>query len=87
MSVKRLNIATYPDLPDLGVSHGPVIEMMGRAPGTLRYYGHPERMEVRPFLEGILSASGYPTELAPEVKSYISGLDEEVLIRIFVTPD
>ena len=87
VSVNRLDIATHPDLLDLGVSHGPVIEMRGRAPGTLRYYGYPLRKEVRPFLEGILSASGYPATLAPEVESYISGLRGEVLIRVFVTPD
>ena len=87
VSVNRLDIATYPDAIDLGVSHGPVIEMKGRAPGTLRYYGYPERKETRPFLEGILSASGHPAVLASDVESYISGLGEEVLIRIFTTPD
>jgi len=87
VSVKRLDIATHPDLLDLGVSHGPVIEMRGRAPGTLRYYGYPLRKEVRPFLEGILSASGHRADLDPEVEAYISGLDEEILIRVFVTPD
>lgn len=87
VTVNRLDIETYPDLPGLGVSHGPVIEMRGQAPGTLRYYGYPERREVRPFLEGILSASGHPADLSPIVKSYISGLGEEVWIRIFTTPD
>jgi len=87
VSVNRLDIATHSKGIDLGVSHGPVIEMRGRAPGTLRYYGYPERKETRPFLEGILSASGHRAALAPEVESYISGLGEEVLIRIFTTPD
>jgi hypothetical protein len=87
VSVNKLDITTHPDAINLGVSHGPVIEMKGQAPGILRYYGYPERKEVRPFLEGILSASGHPADLAPEVESYISGLGEEVLIRIFVTPD
>ncbi|MCK5352857.1 hypothetical protein KAJ77_09750 [bacterium] len=87
VSVSRFDIATHPSAIDLGVAHGPVIEMRGQAPGTLRYYGYPERMEVRPFLEGILLASGHRADLDPEVESYISGLGEEVLIRIFVTPD
>ena len=87
VSVNRLNISTHPDGVDLGVSHGPVIEMKGKAPGILRYYGYPERKETRPFLEGILSASGHQVNLAPEVTSYISELGEEVLIRIFTTPD
>ncbi len=87
VSVNRLDIATPPDGIDLGVTHGPVIEMKGRAPGILRYYGYPERKETGAFLEGILSASGHPVDLSPEVKSYISGLGEKVLIRIFTTPD
>ena len=87
VSVNRLDIATPPDGIDLGVTHGPVIEMKGQAPGILRYYGYPERKETGAFLEGILSASGHPVDLSPEVKSYISGLGEEVWIRIFTTPD
>ena len=87
VNVNRLDIATRSDGVDLGVSHGPVIEMKGKAPGILRYYGYPERKETRPFLEGILSASGHQVNLAPEVASYISELGEEVLIRIFTTPD
>ena len=87
VNVNSLNFATHPDTIDLGVSHGPVIEIIGRAPGTLRYYGYPERKETKAFLEGILWASGHPADLAPKVESYISGLGEEVLIRIFTTPD
>ena len=87
VSVIRLDIATHPGAIDLGVAHGPVIEMTGRAPGTLRYYGYPERKETRPFLEGVLAASGHPADLDPKVEAYISGLGEEVLIRIFTTPD
>jgi hypothetical protein len=87
VTVNRLDIATHPDAINLGVSHGPVLEMRGQAPGTLRYYGYPERKETRPFLEGILAASGHLVDLAPEVESYISELGEKVWIRIFTTPD
>jgi hypothetical protein len=87
VTVERVDMATQPDTFDPMVSHGPIIEMRGQAPGVLRYYGYPERKETRPFLEGILSASGHPAELAPKVESYIAELGEEVLIRIFTTPD
>ena len=87
VTVNRLDIAAHPDPVGLGVSHGPVIEMKGSAPGTLRYYGFPERKETRPFFEGILLASGSPVELPPAVESYIAGLKEEVWIRIFTTPE
>ncbi len=87
VSVEKLDILSDPGAKDLGVPHGPVIEMKGKAPGTLRYYGFPERKEIRPFFEGILSASAYPAKLAPRVETYLVGLDEEVWIRIFTTPD
>jgi hypothetical protein len=87
VSVNRLDILTDPGAKDLGVPHGPVIEMIGKAPGILKYYGYPERKETSPFFEGILSASGHPADLDSEVGSYISGLEEEILIRIFTTPD
>ena len=87
VTVRELDIANHPDRPEPGVSHGPVIEMKGKAPGILRYYGYPDRKEMRPFLEGILTASGYPSELPAAVVSYISDLDEEIWIRIFTTPD
>lgn len=87
VTVNRLDIAAHPDPVGLGVSHGPVIEMKGSAPGTLRYYGFPERKETRPFFEGILLASGSPVDLPPAVESYIAGLKEEVWIRIFTTPE
>jgi hypothetical protein len=87
VTVKELDLANHPDTPGPGVSHGPIIEMMGKAPGTLRYYGYPERREMRPFLEGVLSASGHLSALPPAVVSYMKELDEEVWIRIFTTPD
>jgi len=87
VGVNRLDITTNPDTLVPGVSYGPIMEMRGQAPGTLRYYGFPERRETRPFLEGILLASGHQMDLVPEIKSFISALDQEIWIRIFTTPD
>jgi hypothetical protein len=87
VTVKRFDLSTHYEPAELGVTHGPIVEMKGKAPGRLRYYGFPERKETRPFLEGILSASGQPANLASEVKSYLAGIEEEVWIRIFTTPD
>jgi hypothetical protein len=87
VTVNRLDLANHPDTPEPGVSHGPIIEMTGKAPGVLRYYGYPERREMRPFFEGVLSASGRLPDLPPAVESYLTDLDEEIWIRIFTTPD
>ncbi|MDF1536236.1 MAG: hypothetical protein P1S46_07010 [bacterium] len=72
---------------ELEVDHGPVIELKGPTGGILRYYGFPERQEVRPFLDGILLASGQPFRFSPPVEAFLAGLEEEVVIRIFTTPE
>ena len=72
---------------DLEVNHGPVVEMKSPVGGVMRYYGFPERKEVRPFLEGILLASGGAVKLSPDVRSFLAGLEQDVVIRIFTTPD
>lgn len=86
-TVVKRDFSTRPDSKRLGVNHGPVLEMKGRAPGVLRYYGFPERKEIRPFLEGILTATGKAASIPHDVESYMKNLRDEVLIRIFTTPD
>ncbi|MGD8353969.1 MAG: hypothetical protein PVJ01_07355 [Pseudomonadota bacterium] len=86
-TVVKRDFSTRPDSKRLGVNHGPVLEMKGRAPGVLRYYGFPERKEIRPFLDGILTATGRTTSIPHDVESYMKDLSDEVLIRIFTTPD
>lgn len=87
VSVTRLDLVSHYEPAGLGTTHGPVIEMKGTAPGILRFYGYPERKEVRPFLEGILTASGLRTAIPPDIETYVKTLEEEVVIRIFTTPD
>jgi hypothetical protein len=72
---------------DLEVDSGPVVEIKGRAKGIMRYYGFPERKEVAPFIDSILVASGGPVKLSPDVRSFLTGLEQEVVVRIFTTPD
>lgn len=72
---------------ELEVDSGPVVEMKGRAKGIMRYYGFPERKEVAPFVDSILVASGGPIKLSPDVRSFLTGLKQEVVVRIFTTPD
>ncbi len=72
---------------DLEVDSGPVAEMKGPAGGIMRYYGFPERREVAPFVDSVLVASGGPVTLSPDVRSFLTGLKQEVVIRIFTTPD
>jgi hypothetical protein len=71
----------------LGVDHGPVVKIEGANEGALFFYGLPERKELKPFLNGILMASGHPVDLPAGAESFLSSLDQDVLIRIFTTPD
>ena len=72
---------------DLEVDSGPVVEMKGPAGGIMRYYGFPERKEVAPFVDSVLVASGGPVTLSPDVRPFLTGLKQEVVVRIFTTPD
>ena len=72
---------------DLEVDHGPVIEFSGPTGGTMRYYGFPERKEVGPFVDSIVLASGGEAKLSPAMSGFLSELEQEVVIRIFTTPE
>ena len=71
----------------LRVDHGPVVRVDGAGNGPLLFYGFPERKELQPFLDGILIASGQPTELPSGVENYLVNLEQDVEIRIFTSPD
>jgi hypothetical protein len=71
----------------LRVDHGPVVRVDGARNGPLLFYGFPERKELQPFLDGVLIASGQPTELPSGVENYLVNLDQDVEIRIFTSPD
>jgi len=70
-----------------GVNHGPVIRIEGANRGSLVFYGYPERRELKPFLEGVLLASGYPDNLPAVAEAFLADLDQDIRIRIFTTPD
>ena len=71
----------------LEVDHGPVIEIAGQTGGVMRYYGFPERKEVGPFVDSIVLASGGAAKLSPGINEFLAKLEQEVVIRIFTTPD
>ncbi len=72
---------------DLGVTHGPVMALKGEKFFGISYFGYPALLELAPFLDGILIASGKMTPLSPSTSSFLGKLDQDVHIRVFVTPD
>lgn len=72
----------------LGVSHGPAMMIEGeKQEGSFFFYGFPERKELTSFLDGVTLASGAPANLSGEIEDFLAGLQQEVRIRIFTTPD
>jgi hypothetical protein len=53
----------------------------------MRYYGFPERKEVGPFVDSVVLAAGGDVKLSPEMSDFLSQLEQEVVIRIFTTPE
>jgi hypothetical protein len=72
---------------DLGVDHGPVMALKGEKFQGHSYYGLPSHMELEPFLDGILIAAGQGQRPSPQTVSFLSKLEKEVHIRVFVTPE
>lgn len=85
-SLEPANNNTGPGLLQ-GASYGPVVRIEGVNPGSLYFYGYPERKELKPFLDGVLMASGVRVDLPTDAESFLSNLKEDVWIRIFTTPD
>lgn len=82
------NMDSEPSLKaNLGVDHGPVIAIKGDKFQGHSYYGLPSQMELEPFLDGILIAAGQGSRLDQQSISFLSNVDKEVHIRVFVTPD
>lgn len=72
---------------DLGVNHGPVMALKGEKFFGISYYGYPAQLELEPFLDGILIASGKVSPLSPSTSAFLAKLDQDVHLRVFVTPD
>jgi hypothetical protein len=72
---------------DLGVNHGPVMALKGEKFFGISYYGFPAQLELEPFLDGILIASGKMPPLSPSTSAFLAKMDQDVHIRVFVTPD
>lgn len=70
-----------------GVEMVPAIVPVGPAGDLgLRFYGIPAGYEFASLLEGLKLAAGADPELAPETKEFLSQLDNEVELEVYVTP-
>ncbi len=86
IKINELGLSEQGIQEKLETDHGPVMVPIGDYPIGISYYGYPERMELEPFLDSILIATGQMEPLADSTVSYIESLDSDILIRVFVAP-
>lgn len=70
-----------------GVEQVPAIVPVGPAGDLgLRFYGIPAGYEFATLLEGLKLAAGVDPELAPDTKAFLSQLDKDLELEVYVTP-
>lgn len=88
VTLEKHSITAMPPGP-ARVDHGPATAFTaGDDPEFLRYYylGTPDDLEVEPFMDGVLMASGKTMALSGRTLQFIDNLQEDVTIRVFVSP-
>ncbi len=88
VSVEEHNIQAQPQgAQPPGITRGPVMVMEGKEAYGMRYDGYPTRLELAPLLDSILIASGKVPPLMDRSRASLENLDQDVVIKVFVTPD
>lgn len=64
----------------------PRIEYAGQNKGTLRFLGMPAGNEFRNLIDTIVEVGTGEAHLAPETSAALAALEEDVHIKVFVTP-
>jgi alkyl hydroperoxide reductase subunit AhpF len=64
----------------------PRIEYEGQNKGTLRFLGIPAGNEFRNLIDTIVEVGTGEAHLTPETKAALAELDEDIHIKVFVTP-
>jgi hypothetical protein len=88
LAVEGHNLDQESDIREsMKTEHGPILILAGPENSRSSFLGYPDRKELAPFLESILIVSGQVPELTPGTAAFLKGLDQEVFIRVFTTPD
>ena len=70
-----------------GISRIPAIVVSANGGKNVRFYGLPSGMEFAVLLETIVASSAKGSPLALDTRRALKGLDRDVHIQVFVTPD
>jgi glutaredoxin len=78
------------DEPDVmrerGIEQVPAIVFKGQARGTMRFFGIPAGNEFRNLLDGIIEVATGQSGLAQPTREALAALEQDVHLRVFVTP-
>jgi alkyl hydroperoxide reductase subunit AhpF len=89
---ERIDLVVHDVLenPDVRDEHGieqiPAIVYRGKNKGRLRFFGIPAGNEFRNLIDTIVEVGTGESALAPETRQALAALQEDVHLRVFVTP-
>ena len=81
------DVKANPDaMRDGGIEQVPAIVFKGKTRGTARFFGIPAGNEFRNLIDGIVEAGTGESGLSAPTREALAGLQEDVHLRVFVTP-
>lgn len=79
-------VADEQEAQRLGITHIPAFILQGQAKGNVRFFGIPAGYEFATLIEDIVDVSNGTTELSAQTQKAIQDIDQDVHIKVFVTP-
>jgi glutaredoxin len=89
---ERINLVVHDvkDEPDVmrerGIEQVPAIVFQGQAKGTMRFFGIPAGNEFRNLIDGIVEVGNGQSGLAQPTRDALTELEQDIHLRVFVTP-
>ena len=81
------DVRANPDVKrERGIEQVPAIVFKGKTRGTARFFGIPAGNEFRNLIDGIVEAGTGESGLSAPTREALAGLQEDVHLRVFVTP-
>jgi len=73
-------------MAERGIEQIPAILFQGQAQGTMRFFGIPAGNEFRNLIDGIVEVGNGESGLAEETRAALGDLQQDIHLRVFVTP-
>jgi alkyl hydroperoxide reductase subunit AhpF len=71
----------------LGINRVPAFVFEGAEKGRVRFFGIPSGYEFSALIADLVDVSSGATDLSEQTKEYLSGLTQDVNIKVFTTPN